>query len=209
MIRLAIFDFDGTLFDTRQDITDAVNYARRWFGLPEHTIESVTTMVGYGVQTLAARAFAGTSVPVEEGLARIMDYYTAHPGDKSVLYPGVRETLPLIPAIRTIVSNKPEALVVAMLKDHGIDDLFEFAAGGDTFPVKKPDPLPVRFLQERYSLNEKEIVIVGDHAPDIEMAHAAGCHSIFCRYGFFAEDVTGADFQIDHFAQLLEILPTL
>jgi phosphoglycolate phosphatase len=209
VIRVVVFDFDGTLFDTREDIADAVNYARRYFGLPSLTLEQVTPMVGYGVSTLTERAFADSEVNLETALASVMEYYAAHPGDKARLYEGVRETLPLIDAVRTIVSNKPEALVRAMLADHDLADVFDFVAGGDTFSTRKPDALAVRFLQARYNVATHEILVVGDHAPDIEMAKQTGCHSVFCRYGFFREDRVGADFQIDRFADLVRVIRSL
>ncbi len=209
MIRVVVFDFDGTLFDTREDIADAVNHARRRFGLRSLSLEEVTPMVGYGVSTLTQRAFADSQVDLESALPTIMEYYSAHPGDKARLYKGVRNTLPRIDAARTIVSNKPEALVQTMLAEHDLAGFFDFVAGGDTFSARKPDPLAVHFLQARYNVATHEILVVGDHAPDIEMAKRTGCHSVFCRYGFFEEDRVGADFQIDRFADLLPILDRL
>jgi phosphoglycolate phosphatase len=206
MIRLLVFDFDGTLFDTREDIAAAVNYTRRWFGLPDLSLDAVTSMVGYGVKTLTERAFSGTQVDPGQALAVLMQYYNTHPGEKARLYPGVAETLPRLDAIRTVVSNKPETLVRRMLAEHGLQDLFDFLAGGDTFPRLKPDPQAIHFLQDRYRLGPREILVVGDHAPDIEMARAAGTWSAFCRYGFFKEDPVGADFQLDSFDQLPAVL---
>lgn len=206
MIRVIVFDFDGTLFDTRRDIADAVNFARRHFGLPELSLDEVTGMVGWGVQHLAERAFAGTDVPVEEALAKIMEYYTAHPGDKAVPYPGVRETLPRLPKPRVIVSNKPVELIRRMLEQEGLEGEFDLVIGGDSFSVRKPDPFLIRYLQARYHAATNEILVVGDHAPDIEMARRAGCPSVFCRYGFFGTDEVGADYAIERFAELPFIL---
>jgi phosphoglycolate phosphatase len=209
LIKVVTFDFDGTLFDTRQDITDAVNHARQEFELSLHSVEAVTSMVGFGVQVLAQKAFADSNIDAATALPVIMEYYEAHPGDRATPYPGVMETLPRVDAIRTIVSNKPEGLVWAMLRDHEMGELFEFVAGGDTFSAKKPDPFPVKFLQARYNLAPEEILVVGDHSPDIEMARTAGCRSIFCRYGFVGRDPVGADFQIDAFPEILGILDQL
>ncbi len=206
MIRLVVFDFDGTLFDTREDIADAVNFARRRFALPELPLETVTSMVGYGVKTLTRRAFAGTQVDPEQALDVLMQYYTTHPSTKAKLYPGVAETLPHIDAVKTVVSNKPEVLVRQMLQEHGLLGHFDFLAGGDTFPRLKPDPQAIHFFQQRYRLDPREILVVGDHAPDIEMARAAGTWSAFCRYGFFREDPVGADFQLDSFDQLPAVI---
>ena len=173
MIKVVVFDFDGTLFDTRQDIAEAVNHARRHFGLQPHSIETVTEMAGFGVQVLARKAFADSAIEPADALPVLMEYYQAHPGDRSLPYPGVMDTLPRIRAVRAIVSNKPESLVWAMLEEHGLKSLFSFVAGGDTFSSRKPDPFPVKYLQASYNLAPEEILVVGDHFPDIEMARTA------------------------------------
>lgn len=206
MIQLVIFDFDGTLFDTRQDIADAVNFARIHFDLPEHSLEAVTGMVGFGIQVLADKAFADSAVSGPEALPVIMQYYSAHPSDRAQLYPGVSSTLPRIEAKRAIVSNKPVALVKAMLEERGMTGHFAHVSGGDSFPGKKPDPKIVEALQSEFQVDEREILVVGDHSPDIEMARAAGTWSVFCRYGFLGDDPVGADFAIDAFPELLEVI---
>ena len=209
MIKVVAFDFDGTLFDTRLDITDAVNHARRHFGLDPHSVDKVTGMVGFGVQVLARKAFSDTEVDAGEALPVIMEYYEAHPGDRATPYPGVMAVLPMVHAVRAIISNKPETLVRAMLRQHEMEHLFAFVAGGDTFSARKPDPFPVKFLQAQYNLTPEQILIVGDHSPDIEMARSAGCRSVFCRYGFVGKDSIGADFQIEEFSELLGIIEAL
>lgn len=208
-IRLISFDCDGTLFDTREDIADAVNYARRFFRLPELSLSTVTQMVGDGVAILAERAFRGTDTEPERARQIIMDYYTAHPGSKARLYPGVRETLPRLDAVCTVISNKPKELVDALLADHHIADFFEFVAGGDTFERRKPHPMALIHVMRRHRVDPAETVVVGDHAPDIEMAKAAGAKSIYCNYGFFGNDHVGADLAIDCFSQLGEALDQL
>lgn len=209
MIRLVVFDFDGTLFDTREDIADAVNFARRHFGLPELRIDDVTRMVGYGVQTLTSRAFANSGVDSAAALPVLMDYYTRYPSLKSRLYPGVTETLPQITALKAIVSNKPEELVTRMLEDHGLTPHFVRVAGGDTYPRKKPDPVALEVLGSDFGIAPREMVVVGDHSPDVEMARSAGAWSVFCRYGFFGVDPVGADFSIGSFPELTEIIGDL
>lgn len=209
LIKVIVFDFDGTLFDTRRDIADAVNHARRSYGLRELTLDEVTPMVGWGVRKLAEQAFADTGIRTEEALKRIMEYYDAHPGDRSVLYPGVRETLPKLQATRVIVSNKPVHLIRSILEEHHLTPYFDYVIGGDSFSAQKPDPFPIRFLQARYHVGTHEILVVGDHAPDIEMARRAGCPSVFCRYGFFGKDEVGADYSIDRFAELEPLVKRL
>jgi phosphoglycolate phosphatase len=205
-MKVVVLDLDGTLFDTREDIAAAVNYARRWFQLAELPLEEITSMVGDGISALAERAFEGTGIDPEHVRELMMDYYTAHPADKATLYEGVRETLPRLHLKRTIVSNKPKILVDSLLKEHRITGLFEFVAGGDTFNDRKPDPSAIWFLQDRYQVTPSEILVVGDHAPDIQMAKRAGVASVYCQYGFFGKDTVGADYQITCFRELTTIL---
>lgn len=205
-VKLVVFDLDGTLFDTRHDIAAAVNHARTHFQLSPLSLATVTAMVGEGVRVLAERAFSGTEVCLDEATARIMTYYSAHPADLAELYSGVRETLPQIGAIKAVVSNKPKLLVEALLANAGIDGHFANVSGGDSFPRKKPDPMALEFLVSKYGIPPSEMLIVGDHFPDIEMGKRAGVRTVYCNYGFFGNDQTGADFTIEAFPEILEII---
>jgi phosphoglycolate phosphatase len=205
-MKVLIFDFDGTLFDSREDIAAAVNYARKHFGLSELALDEVTAMVGNGVDVLAQRAFRDTHVNPNDGLSVLGDYYRAHPAEKTVLYPGVLETLHQIKDVRTIVSNKPKALVEAVLVKQNLLSLFDYVAGGDTFTEKKPSPVGVEFVRERYGVSKDSILVIGDHSPDIEMAKRSGVRSVYCRYGFFGNDTVGADYEINTFSDLLPVL---
>ncbi len=205
-MKILIFDLDGTLFDTRRDIANAVNQVRKTFRLPILSLSQITTMVGHGVAELARRAFLDTSVDTAFACELILDYYKQHPTDTARLYPGVRETIPKLQMIRTIVSNKPKVLVDALLEKHRITRYFDFVAGGDTFEKRKPDPAAIYFLLDHYQVLPDQILVVGDHALDIQMAKQVPVQSVFCNYGFFGKDEVGADYQIDSFPELLAVL---
>ncbi len=208
-MKVLIFDFDGTLFDTREDIADAVNHARKFFSLSSLSLQTVTAMVGDGVTVLAERAFADTAVDPLDAKNRILEFYATKPAEKAVPYPGVLENLACVQGIRTIVSNKPKHLIKAILDEFSIADLFDFVAGGETFKKKKPDPMAVHHLLQRYEVLREAVFVIGDHSPDIEMAKRAGVTSIYCNYGFFGQDTVGADFTIDGFDQLPKLLEHL
>ncbi|UCF37226.1 MAG: HAD-IA family hydrolase [Acidobacteriota bacterium] len=208
-ISVIVFDFDGTLFDTREDIAAAVNYARNQYGLEELTLGEVTQMVGDGVAILAERAFRNTSVEPSSGQELIVRYYSAHPSDYARPYPQVPETLRELNETLTIISNKPAALVEAILEEHKLAHLFDYVAGGDTFERKKPDPMAIDYLLDRYRIGRNSILVVGDHSPDIEMARKAGVRSVYCNFGFFGDDQVGADFKIDSIADLPGLLQML
>jgi len=208
-VTVIIFDLDGTIFDTREDIADAVNFARTRFGKSELAVDEVTSMVGHGISVLAQEAFEGCGVDSDAAREAIMEYYTANPGRKAQLYPGVRETISGLDQTLTIVSNKPKVLVEALLREHGLTDFFEFVAGGDTFTKRKPDPMAVEFILKRYGVSRDEVCVVGDHSPDIEMAKRAGVSSVYCNYGFFGDDSVGADLCIDALDELPGVLARL
>ncbi|RPI25725.1 MAG: HAD family hydrolase [Acidobacteria bacterium] len=205
-IKLIVFDLDGTLFDTRADIVNAVNRARASYGLPALDFDRVVAMVGNGVQVLAERVFRDSPIVPEAARERIMEFYGDEAANTAQLYPGVAETLPRLQARLAVVSNKPTELVHSLLKRNGLDSLFEYVAGGDTFERLKPDPMALHFIMERFQTAANEILVVGDHSPDIEMAHAAGAFSVYCNYGFFGKDRVGADVSIDSFPELLEVV---
>jgi phosphoglycolate phosphatase len=208
-IKVIIFDLDGTLFDTRADIVNAVNNTRLSFALEPLPFDRVVAMVGNGMKVLAERSFRDSAVPTEDAAREIYKYYEAHAAETATLYPGVQETLPLLGRILTVVSNKPVALVSALLEQHRIAHHFDYIAGGDTFERLKPDSMAVDFIRERYRVRADEVLIVGDHTPDIEMARRTGTHSIYCRYGFFSRDLVGADAEIEAFSELPALIGEL
>ena len=205
-VKVIVFDLDGTLFDTRADIVNAVNRARASFGLEPLDFDRVVAMVGNGVKVLAERVFRDSDIGLELGHGRIMEFYSPDGPSTAPLYPGVAETLPQFSAHLAIVSNKPTELVHALLKKKGLDTRFEYVAGGDTFANLKPDPEALNFIMEHFQVTPKEVLVVGDHSPDIEMARAAGAVSAYCNYGFFGEDRVGANFTVDSFPELLQVV---
>lgn len=200
--RLVAFDFDGTLVDTSGDIAAAVNAARASFGLQELAPPEIIRFVGHGVGPLVEQVFRDTGVSAEEAVDSMMEYYARRPFDHARLYPGVRELLPRIPAVRTIVSNKPRSLIVAALSHFHIAEPFEFVIGGDTFPHRKPHPIAIQYLMDRFHTAAANTLVVGDHEPDIEMARAVGAACAYCRYGFFGSTAQECDYALDRFEDL-------
>ena len=209
MLKLILFDLDGTLFDTKEDIADAVNFGRGYYNLPPLAIEKITSMVGDGVNKLIERAFEDSTVPFDSALNKMMEHYIAHPSDKSRFYPFVEETLKQISITKVIVSNKPIDLVRALTDKFSISNLFSHMIGGECMEKRKPDPMAVDFLIDKFKVERDEILMVGDHKPDIGMAKAANIKSVFCKYGFSGVDSIGADYSIDRFDELLDIIEEL
>src|SRR5262245_39957887 len=144
-IRAVLFDLDGTLVDSLEDLTDAVNQMLTGFGREPLTSTEVRGLVGKGARNLVQRAL-GTESPeeIDKGLELFVEFNCAHIADKSKLYPGAGELLETLAAhgIRmAVISNKQEALSRLILDVLGAAGSMDIVCGGDTFAEMKPSPL--------------------------------------------------------------------
>jgi phosphoglycolate phosphatase len=211
-LKLIIFDLDGTLTDSLADLTDAVNQMLLRFGRSRLTQQEVRKLVGEGARRLVEKALPGAAAAeIEEALGIFLAYNEQHIADRTVLYPGVRETLPLlVRAGRSlaVVSNKNEALCRKLLDTLGIGHHFAAVLGADSLPERKPSPLPLLHLMERFGAGPGETAIIGDSRNDILAGQGAGIIVVGCRYGYGEEaELTAADFRIAAFAELPSLPP--
>jgi phosphoglycolate phosphatase len=194
-----MFDLDGTLVDSLEDLTDAVNHMLTGFGRPSLTPASVRRLVGKGAYNLVRRALETESeVAITRGVELYVAYNSAHVADKSALYPGAREALRQLAenGMRLVViSNKQEVLCHLIMEALGIAHLFEIICGGNTFPEMKPSPLPLLQALERLGIPAQDAVMVGDSINDIQAGHQAGVTTIGCTWGYGGmEELAGADY---------------
>lgn len=184
-VEVLIFDLDGTLADTRGDLTDAVNNALERLELPSLSMEQVCRYVGDGVHTLLSRALGPERRDViDKGVRFFREYYGIHLLDQTRLYPGVRETLEYFQGKRkAIVTNKPLEFTVRILNGLEIDAHFELVLGGDSTVERKPHPEPARKVLSATGVEARLAVMVGDSPADIEMAKQAGIYSVGVTYG--------------------------
>ena len=123
--------------------------------------------------------------------------------NRTRLFPGVAETLDRLPVRLAVVTNKPEAPARAILEGLGVLRRFGAVVGGDSLPVRKPDPGPLLHVAGRFGVAPARALMVGDTRTDLDAARAAGMRSCAARYGFaYQEDLSVADFGIDAFAEL-------
>lgn len=187
-IRSVLFDLDGTLVDSLDDLTDAVNHVRQEFALPPLATSVVCTMIGKGALNLVQRALPDSNgTEIDRALQLFLDYNAAHIVDKSRLYPGVADMLDFLRkrGVRlSVISNKNEHLSRKMLESLGIHDHFESISGGDTFPEQKPSPLPLLRVTERQGVAVHECLMVGDSINDIQAGNLAGIATIGCAWGY-------------------------
>ncbi|MDE5891406.1 MAG: HAD-IA family hydrolase [Acetatifactor sp.] len=186
--KLAIFDLDGTILDTLEDLADAVNYALGECGYPLRTIEEVRRFVGNGIRNLIERA-----VPdglTEEEINRVHQtfsaYYQEHCADKTRPYEGI---LPLLKRLRAagcltaVVSNKADVAVQPLCQQY-YEGLFDYAVGEREGIRRKPAPDAVREVLRRLRIEAGKAVYIGDSEVDIQTAANAGLESIIVTWGF-------------------------
>jgi phosphoglycolate phosphatase len=210
-IRLLIFDLDGTLADTKQDLAISVNAMRASLGLPPLSDEVISSFVGRGVTVLVAKALGDSFTPAETSRAQefFLDYYGLHMLDHTALYSGVRPTLERLRGRElTVLTNKPEGFSRKMLAGLGIANYFSRVYGGDSFEKKKPDPVGVFRLMEEASVTPRETLVVGDSDTDVQAGRNAGAWTCGVTYGFGAASLQASppDLLLAALAELPPIL---
>ncbi|HXP88173.1 MAG TPA: HAD-IA family hydrolase [Bryobacteraceae bacterium] len=211
---LLIFDLDGTLVDSKQDLVDSVNATRQWAGLEPLSVERVSSYVGNGAPMLVRRALP--DFPEEElhhALRYFLDYYREHILDSTTLYPGVREALDCFHAAGTplaVLTNKPVRFSLNLLEGLGLEMHFFRVYGGNSLAEKKPHPQGIELLVEEARADRSRTIMVGDSAVDVLTAHNAGVRACGVAWGFQPETFAQAppDFIIEDLRELAEMVLT-
>lgn len=181
--RLAIFDLDGTLVDSLDDLHASVNHALRELGLPPRSREEVHGFVGEGARLLLERAVAPHLHLVEPALAAWRPYYDAHCLDRTRSYPGIESLVAGSARALAVHTNKPGAMARKILAGLGLLPRFAAVIGGDEAP-RKPDPTGVLELMARVGASPADTVFVGDSRVDVATARAAGVGLVAVTWGF-------------------------
>ena len=207
MAPVLIFDLDGTLVDSKKDLTSSVNHVRSTFHLPELSEFEISTFIGDGAQMLIQRALGADAGPadVHAGLQLFLSYYRDHMLDQSVLYPGVFETLKQLADHRlAVLTNKPIRFSRTMLEGLGILDLFAAVYGGNSFESKKPDPVGIFQILKDTGGNVEQARMIGDSAVDVLTGRNAGVKTCGVSWGYATESFksTPPDVLIHRFEEL-------
>ena len=214
--RTIAFDLDGTLADTAPDLTDALNHALTRMGRACVPAAMVRPMVGHGARALLKRGLAATGAAdealVDEGFPAFMTYYQSHIADRSYPFEGVEAALDGLAeagATLAICTNKSESLARSLVAAFGWQHRFAAIVGGDTLPVRKPDPAPLRLAIERGGGGPA--AFVGDSITDTDTARAAGIPCVALSFGFSDRPAVqlGASAVIDHWDELIPALAAL
>ncbi len=208
LIRLVMFDLDGTLVDSSVDITNALNYATRPYGIRELTVDQTIGLVGEGITRLIEKIVGEGNAIMPEVLDRFIRHYSDHLVDFTVPYGGVRETLEQLHGYKkAVISNKRESLSRRLLEELGLISYFDLVLGSDSAEERKPSPKPLQMALAAFGLKPAAAAIVGDSNFDIEAGKAAGVLTIAVTYGYRSIDyLRAADYII---SDIVEVVPLL
>lgn len=188
-IDAVVFDLDGTLADTLEDIAAAMNYALGRHGLPERPADDYRDLVGEGVLRLVERALPPERMDLRGPvLADLGAYYVEHMLDRTRPYPGVPEMLDALAIPAAVLSNKPQAATTSMVERLFRGHRFAVVRGGlDGVPLK-PDPAPLLAIVRELGVDAAHTAYVGDTRTDMETAVAAGAVPVGVEWGFRDRD---------------------
>ncbi len=216
--QLILIDLDGTLVDSVPDLAYCVDKMMAGIGRPTHGEAWVRDWVGNGVERLVKRALVGQlegepdPADFERAYPIFLELYARHNGERSRLYPGVREGLDTLSSGSGqlgCVTNKAAQFTEPLLKALGIRDYFSIVISGDTLPRKKPDPLPLLHAAEHFGIDPHDALMLGDSVSDVKAARASGFGIVCVSYGYnHGRDIGEADPDavIDSFIELEAML---
>ena len=188
MRRLVVFDMDGTILNTLEDLKDTLNYSLARYGLGQRTMEETRIFVGNGIHKLIERAVPeGTDAQTVEAVFHtFLEHYQIHCMDQTKPYPGIVELLQELKkagCLTAVVSNKADA-AVQELCERFFKGMFDYAVGEHEGVQKKPAPDMVWLTLEKLGVKAEDAVYVGDSEVDVATAKQSGLDSIIVTWGF-------------------------
>lgn len=186
----AIVDLDGTMVDTVGDFEVALGGALADLGCRPVDQAFIRLTVGKGSEHLIKRTLEQVGAPAslyEQAWERYQHHYLAINGQHSAVYPGVVDGLQALQGRGlklACLTNKPTAFAMPLLAAKGLAGFFTVAFGGDAFPRKKPDPMPLLEACKALGTAPEHTLMIGDSSNDAKAARAAGCPVVLVSYGY-------------------------
>lgn len=215
MYKLAVFDMDGTILDTLEDLKDSTNFALEKCGYPTRTYDEVRRFVGNGIRKLIERAVPEglTTEQIDRVHEVFTEHYKVHCADKTKAYDGIKPLLEKLRAsgVKTaVVSNKADYGVQELCKEY-FDGLFDYAVGEREGIRRKPAPDAVNEALRVLGIDKSEAVYIGDSDVDFETAKNAELPCISVLWGFRDEEFLrekGATLFVRDPAEIYDIIMT-
>ncbi len=190
--KLAIFDLDGTILDTLDDLADSTNFALAAHNFPTRTKEEIRRFVGNGVRKLIERALPQDMAKehTDAVLATFLAHYKTNCNNKTKPYDGILDMLRTVRehgCKTAVLSNKADAPVQTLIKLY-FGDLIDYAAGEKEGIPRKPAPEGVHAILEHFGVTSKDCAYIGDSDVDVDTAKNAGMDYIGVDWGFRDRD---------------------
>ncbi len=213
--KAVIFDLDGTLLDTLEDIANSMNDVLTRLGFPAHDVKKYKYFVGDGMRMLVERALPQDKRSIEiieNTLSEYREEYSGRWAEKAMPYDGIQQLLDELVAKNikiAVLSNKPHSITVPAVESLLSKWSFEVIYGERPGHPRKPDPSSALEISEHLGISPKEILYVGDTSIDMKTANAAGMYAVGVLWGFRDADElseNGAKTLIAHPMELVELL---
>lgn len=186
-----IFDLDGTLLDSIEDIANSMNFVLETFGFPKHPIHAYKYYVGDGVENLVKRSLPQNKniekKTLEKCIIAYKQEYSVRWKEKSKLYPGIIELLNILSKVdikTAILSNKPDDFTNQIVNNYLPNSKFELVVGSTIDTPKKPNPTMALKIANHFDLPASQIIFIGDTDTDMITAKNAGMYPIGVLWGF-------------------------
>ncbi|PLX98159.1 MAG: HAD family hydrolase [Desulfuromonas sp.] len=183
-----LFDLDGTLVDSLDDLAVSINLLREELGLDALARERVAGAIGDGAALLVKRCLPEHPY-APRSVERFLQIYDDHLLDHTAPYPGIPELLESLAGCKLgVVTNKPRAEAQRILVGAGLAGHFQTVVGGDCAAARKPDAAPLQLALQRLGHQAEPALMVGDHHTDLYAGRAAGIDTCFCLWGMGHDD---------------------
>lgn len=215
-VKTVMLDLDGTLIHTAPEIAQAANGLRADMGLPALDAKVIEGYIGEGAATLIKRCLLDgigelDAEQSKNAYAKFSEHYAKIVAD-SQPYDDVIESLQALKKAGyrlACVTNKPESFTLPLLQKSGLHEYFELIVSGDSLPRKKPDPMPLMYICEKFDCLPQSALLVGDSKTDVAAAWAAGCYVFTVPYGYnggTAIEAHEVDAQINSLLEISELI---